>query len=89
MSRSTKKKSTSIKSAYPKPKFKPNLINHYVLVYNDGHAARVRKGKVSKAKKAYQVKYFESKKQAKQIQAKHPELGLMKITSIIGMEEVE
>lgn len=79
----------AIKSAHPKPQFKPNLINHYVLVYNDGHAARVRKGKVSKAKKAFQVKYFESKKDARKIQEKHPELGLMKITSIVGMEEVD
>lgn len=73
----------------PRPKFRPNLVNHYVLVYNDGHAARVRKGKVTKAKKANQVKYFEVKKHAKKIQEHHPELGLMKITSIVGMEEVD
>ena len=72
-----------------KPKFKPSLINHYVLVYNDGHAARVRKGHVTKAKKANQVKYFEVKAHARKIQKLHPELGLMKITSIVGMEEVD
>lgn len=85
----SRNKNKGMTSAHPKPMFKPTLINHYILVYNDGHAARVRKGKVSKAKKAYQVKYFESKKHAKEIQKKHPELGLMRITSIVGMEEVE
>lgn len=85
MSRNKKKSTQNV----TKPQFRPSLVNHYVLVYNDGSAARVRKGKVSKARKAWHVKYFETKKQAKALQAKHPELGLMKITSIVGMEEVE